>query len=294
VTALAAVIVLTAGVARADDPVPADAAAREDARLHDRRLAPRNDNVFVSISQLHDDELASRDMRLSVGAPVLRGDGYGAGLFQRYATTWIDGERFLARGLVLHRFDTMLGGGGRIADGWSLRGGLGVTYASDLHLGSPSLEAMHSTVAVIVRHVIGPGDAWMAGVAYASSSELFPILPVLGYVHQRPGSPFRIDVQLPHHARVEYHFARLLNAAFGLEAHGDAWRVAGTHRNLDARRGGGAMFGELGIAAYGPVEIDLRLGVAFDRYTLPDVMSDTTTDLSLRPASFGQLLVLVR
>jgi len=284
-----ALVVMASGLARADDEP-----AREDTKARDRRLAPRNDTVFVSISQLHDDELASRDQRVSIGAPVLRGDRYGAGLFLRYQTTWIDSDRFLARGLVVHRFDVMLGGGGQLTPGWLIRGGLGTTYASDLHQSSPAFEAVHSTAAVIVRHVIGPGDAWLAGIAYASSSNLYPILPILGYVHEQPGSPFRIDVQLPHHVRVEYRFTGTLNAAFGLEAHGDVWLVAGMHRDLDARRNGGAVFGELGVAAYGPIELELRLGVAIDSYTLPSVMTDTTIDLPLRPSSFGQLLVVVR
>jgi hypothetical protein len=283
-----ALVALSAGLAHADG----DELAHDDAKLRDRQLAPRNDSVFASFSQLHDDEIASRDMRISLGAQVLHGDDYGVGLFQHYSTTWIDSNRFLARGLELHRFDLMLGGGGRLADGWSLRGGLGVTYASDLS--SPTFEAVHSTAVAIVRHVVGPSDAWTAGIAYASSSSIYPILPVLGYVHQAPGSPFRIDVQLPHHARVEYRFAHNLNAAFGAEAQGDLWLVAGMRKNLESRRDGGAIFGELGVPIYGPVELDLRLGVSVVSYTLPNVMTDMTVDLPVRASSFGQVLVVVR
>lgn len=49
----------------------------------------------------------------------MRGDGFGFGVFQRYATTWIDSDELLTIALVLHRFDLMLGGGARLAPGCS-------------------------------------------------------------------------------------------------------------------------------------------------------------------------------
>jgi len=281
---LALIAAALAGTARADDA----------AAVHERQLSPRNDTMFLSMSQIHDDELISRDLRLSAGVPLLRGDGYGLALFQRYAVTEMQSERYLADDLVLHRFDVMVGGGARLAPEWSLRGAIGLTYASDLHIGGVSADAMHGTAAAIVHHVLGPSDAMSVGVAYASSSELLVVLPILGYVHQRAGSPFRFDAELPHHVRAVYAFAPAWEAAFGIEVHGDVWLASGMRENVEVRRSGGAMFLELGLAAYGPIRVEARGGLSVDTYRLPDpTMPDATRDLGLRPASFAQLQVTV-
>jgi hypothetical protein len=275
------------GQARADT-----APESEDPATAARRLSPRNDAVYLSIFQIYQPALSSRDVRVSVGAPVLRGDGYGAGVFQRYGATWVDGDS-LADELVLHRFDLMLGGGARLAPGWSLRGALGVSYASDLHLGGVTSEAFGVTTAALVHHPLGPDDAIIVGVAYASNSSLYPVLPILGYVHQRAGSPFRFDAQLPHHVRVSYDLTPRVQTALGVEVHGDRWLVRGMHGVLDTRRDGGSAFAELGIAVARPVRVDLRLGISVDRYTLPDVMTDTRHEGSLGLSGFAQLLAVV-
>jgi hypothetical protein len=277
---------LAGGEARADtsaDEEPASAA---------RRLSPRNDSVYLSILQICQPSLSSRDIRVSVGAPVLRGDGYGIAVFARYATTWIDGDQ-LADELVLHRFDLMLGGGARLAPGWSLRGALGVSHASDLQLDGAASQAFGLTTAALVNHPLGSSDAVVFGVAYSSNSGLYPVLPILGYVHQSAGSPFRFDAQLPHHVRVSYDLTPRLETALGLEVHGDTWVVRGMHALLDTRRSGGSAFAELGITATGWAHVDVRLGISVDRYTLPDVMTDTSHDGSLGIAGFAQLLAVV-
>jgi hypothetical protein len=248
--------------------------------------------VYLSIFQIFQPSLSSRDIRVSVGAPVLRGDGYGVGIFGRYAATWIDGDQ-LADELVLHRFDVMLGGGGRLAPGWSLRGALGVSYGSDLQLDGVASAGFGLTTAALVHHPLGPSDAIVFGVAYSSNSSLYPVLPILGYVHQGAGSRFRFDAQLPHHVRVSYDLTPRLQAALGLEVHGDKWLVRGMHAPLDTRRDGGSAFAELGVAAVGPVRVDVRIGISVDRYVLPDVMTDTSHRGPLALAGFAQLLAVV-
>lgn len=270
-----------------------EARAEDDRPSAERRLAPRNDAVFLSMRQIHGDEVGARDVKVSVGAPVLRGDGFGIALFQRYAATWIESERRLPESLVLHRFDLMLGGGARLAPGWSFRGALGVAYASDLRLGRLSIDPFQLTTAAMVRHVVGPSDAWMIGVAYSSSSAFYPLLPMLGYVHQREGSRFRFDALLPHHVRAAYQLTSHVSGALGIETHGDRWLVHGMERFLETRREGGTIFGELGTAVYGPVQVELRAGVSVDRYTLPDTMSDTSRALPLKASAFAQLMVVV-
>jgi hypothetical protein len=278
---------LAFGQARADTSTEND-----DPAIAARRLSPRNDSVYLSIFQIYQPSLSSRDIRVSVGAPLLRGDGYGVGLFPRYAATWIEGDQ-LADELVLHRFDIMLGGGGRVAPGWSLRGALGASYGSDLHLDGVASAAFGLTAAALVNHVLGPSDAIIFGVAYSSSSSLYPVLPILGYVHQSAGSRFRFDAQLPHHIRVSYDLTPRLQAALGLEVHGDKWLVRGMHTQLDTRRDGGSAFAELGVAATGSVRVDVRIGISVDRYTLPDVMTDTSHKGSLALSGFAQLLAAV-
>jgi hypothetical protein len=288
-----ALVASASGPARAGSPEPAPPVDSGDAASADRRLSPRNDAVYLSVWQIHDGVLVSRDVRIGAGAPLVRGDGFGVGVFGRYATTWIDSDELLPGALALHRFDLMLGGGSRLAPGWSLRGAVGVTYASDLHVHAPSWQPFQLTVAALVRHPLGPSDAWLAGVAYASSSGLYPVLPTLGYVHQRAGAPFRFDALLPHHVRAVYDLTPRWYGALGIEVHGDRWLVRGTRQSIDTRRDGGAIFGELGVAAVGAVHVECRLGLSVDRYTLPDAMTDTGHRLSLRPAAFAQLLAVV-
>lgn len=284
---------LTVGQARAETATERGGGSQvEDPAAEARRLSPRNDSVYLSIFQIYQPALSSRDVRLSVGAPVLRGDHYGVGVFQRYAATRIDGDQ-LADPLVLHRFELMLGGGGRFAPGWSLRGALGVSYASDLQLNGLTSDAFGLTVAGLVNHAVGPSDAIIVGFAYSSSSSLYPVLPILGYVHQSPGSPLRFDAQLPRHVRVSYDLTPRLAVALGLEVHGDRWLVRGMRARLDTRRDGGSAFAELSVAALRSVRIDARLGISVDRYTLPDVMTDTTHEGSLGVSGFAQLLAVV-
>jgi hypothetical protein len=278
----------SAGSAKSAEPV--DAA---DAASTDRRLSPRNDIVYLSISQIVDDVVVSRDLRVSAGAPLVRGDGFGLGAFLRYATTWIDSDELLPGAIVLHRFDAMVGGGARLAPGWSLRGAVGVTYASDLHQHDLSWQPFQATVAALVRHPLGPSDAWVAGVIYTSSSSLYPWLPSLGYVHQRAGAPFRFDALLPHHVRAVYDLTPRWSGALGIEVHGDKWLVRGMRQAIDTRRDGGALFGELGVAVGRAVHVEGRLGLSVDRYTLPDATTDASRRLSLRPAAFAQLLAVV-
>lgn len=281
------VVAAALGTARADTVESEDLASAE------RRLAPRSDSVFVSVSQIQRDSVSSRDVRLSAGVPVLRIRGVGVGVFLRYATTWIDSERRLPETLSLHRFDAQLGGGGRLAAGWSLRGALGVTYASDLNLPGLPGEGFQMTTALILRRVLGPSDAWVAGLSYSSGSNLFPVLPILGYVHQRAASPFRFEAMLPRHVRVVYQLTPRLHGALAVEAHGDKWLVRGMNRPLDARREGGSAFGEIGLAVYGPLRLDGRFGMSFDSYTLPDAMTGTSDDLPLAASAFAQLLLVV-
>jgi hypothetical protein len=288
-----ALVASASGAARAESPPSPDPNDAAEAAAMERRLSPRNDVVYLSVSQIHDDTLVSRDVRVSAGAPLFRGDGFGAGVFVRYATTWIDSDELLSESLVLHRFDLMVGGGARLAPGWSLRGAVGVTYASDLHLHELVSDPFQLTVAALVRHPLGPSDVWLAGLAYASSSTIYPVLPTLGYVHQRAGSPFRFDALLPHHVRVVYDLTPRLYGALGVEVHGDKWSVRGMRQILDTRRDGGAVFGELGVAAVGAIHVEGRLGLSVDRYVLPDAMTDATRKLGLRPAAFAQLLAVV-
>jgi hypothetical protein len=227
---------------------------------------------------------------MRAAAPLVRGDGYGSALLLGYGATQLDvgpGDH----DFTLHRFEATLAGGGALAPGWSLRGSVGAAYASDLHVATWS--ALQVTSAAMVHHVLGPSDAVVVGIVYTSTSELYPVLPIIGYVHQREGSALRFDVLLPHHVRAEYELGPQLRAALGIEVVGNTWVVHPAAIELRARRAGGASFGELRLAVSELVCLEARVGVSVDRYTLPAMTGSTTVDQPLRAAAFAQLAVIV-
>src|SRR5262249_32278219 len=135
--------------------------------------------------------------------PLVHGAGYGIALLAGYQATWLDaavpgGDAHLR----LHRFEATLAGGGSVAPGWSLAGSFGGAHASDLK--QVTWARLQLTTSLTINHELGPSDAVVVGGIYSSTGELSPVLPALGYVHQRRGAPLRIDVLLPHHARVQY------------------------------------------------------------------------------------------
>jgi len=110
---------------------------------------------------------------------------------------------------------------------------------------------------------------------------------------QREGSPLRFDVFLPRHVRAEYELGPRLRGALGIEVVGNTWIVHAAGTELRARRAGGAIFGELQLAASELVRVEARAGVSVDRYTLPAMAGGTTVDQPLRAAAFAQLAVIV-
>jgi hypothetical protein len=271
------VLLGTGGVAAAEPAVPAS-----------RRLSPRVDGVLVSYSATRNDSLTSTDLRLKAGAPIVRGDGFGIALLAGYDGTHIDvamadGEHHLS----LHRLDATLAGGAGLAPDWSMRGSFGTAYSSDFRVGS--WRAVQVTSSAMLHHVLGPSDGVVFGVVYTSTGELFPVLPIAGYVHQVEGSPVRIDVFLPRHARVEYELGPRLRGALGVEVNGNTWILQAAPL---AKRAGGALFAELEIFATQRVRLEARAGMSVDRYRLPATM-DTAYEQGLRAAAFAQLAVVI-
>jgi hypothetical protein len=257
-----------------------------------RRLSPRSDAIAASYTATYRAELSTQDLRLRAAAPLIRGDGFGVALLAGYGVTQLDTSRDdLDQHLVLHRFEATLGGGAAVSPGWSLRGSLGASYSSDL--GAATSTALQITSSAAIHRVLGPADAVIAGLVYTSTAELYPVLPILGYVHQREGSPLRFDVFLPRHVRAEYALGPRLRTAFGIEVVGNTWVVQMGRTELRARRAGGAVFGELQLAASQLVRVEARLGMSVDRYTLPAMVEGSTFDLSLHAAAFAQLAVII-
>jgi len=257
-----------------------------------RRLSPRSDAIGAWYSATYRPELSTRDVRLRAAAPLVRGDGYGAAILAGYGATQLDvdlGER--REHLVFHRFETTLGGGVGIAPGWSLRGSLGAAYSSDLR--AATWSALQITSSAMVHRVLGDADAVLAGIIYTSASELYPVLPAIGYVHQRPGSPLRFDAFLPHHARAEVALGPRLRSALGIEVVGNLWIARPAATMLRSRRAGGALFGELQVAATGLVRLEARAGLSVDRYVLPAIAGGATVEQPLRPAAFAQAAVVI-
>lgn len=277
-----AMLVAHAGAARAEpSSVPAS-----------RRLSPRNDAVAASYSATYSGELSIRDLRLRAGVPLIRGDGFGLALLAGYGATHLDIDLDgLDEHLVFHRFEATLGGGAALAPGWSLRGSVGAAYSADLQ--AATWSALQVTSSAMLHRVLGPADAVLAGVVDTSTGELYPVLPVLGYVHQRNGSPLRFDVFVPRHARAEYELSRRLRGALGIEVFGNTWIAQVARSELRARRAGGALFGELQLAATELVRFEARLGLSVARYTLPAMAEAGTVEQPLGAAAFAQVAVIV-
>lgn len=273
---------------------PIDTATAEPV-VHDsagHRLSPRADMVLASVANTHNSALDASDLRIKAAAPLAVGDSYGLALLLNYGMT----ELTFPSGhsdeiLKLHKFETMVGGGVGLADDWSLRGSAGVAHSSDLH--DTSWDAVQMTACAMLHHVVGPSDAIVFGGVYTSTSPTIPVIPLLGYVHQREGSPFRLDVFLPHHVRAEYALTSWLHGAVAMEASGDTWAVQMAKSQLKASREGGAGFAELQWLITKMIHLEARAGVSVDKYTLPMQVDGATHDQPLRASSFGQLSVVV-
>jgi hypothetical protein len=280
---LVVVAVMYAGGARAE-PIPAG-----------RKLSPRVDAVLASYTTTYRDALTTRDLRLKAAAPVVRGDGFGMALLVGYGATQLDAAMDAGDAhLTLHRFEATLAGGAALAPGWSLRGSFGAAHSSDLQL--TTWSAIQITSSAMLHRLLGPSDAVLVGAVYTSSADLFPVLPLLGYVHQRDDSRFRFDIFLPRHARAEYEVRPRLHAALGIEVVGNTWVTQAARaepRILRVRRAGGAVFGEIQLGATPLVRLEARVGMSVDRYTLPSEMTGDTGDQPLRAAGFAQLAVVL-
>lgn len=119
------------------------------------------------------------------------------------------------------------------------------------------------------------------------------MLPTLGWVHQREGSPFRVEIALPLSARAAYQLSPRIRGATGVELIADNWVQRSGSRNVDVRRFGGSTFGELELTATQMVRIQLRGGMQLTSYTLPSEMAGVTRDGPTRAGGFVQLGVLL-
>jgi len=290
---LSAEPVRTAAAAPAQaDPVEASAAEPVHVVSAGQRLSPRADVVLASLSTTHNDALTTQDLRLKAAAPLARGDGYGLALLLSYGATRLEvSSEGQDEHLTLHRFEAGVGGGAGLAPAWSLRGSFAVAHSSDLR--DTTWDAVQVTSSAMLHHVVGPSDALVFGLVYTSNAQLFPVLPLLGYVHQREGSRFRLDVFLPHHVRAEYALRPRLRGAVGLEASGDTWTVQMSGTQRIASREGGAVFGELQVFAGGMIHVEGRAGLSVERYALPMQLDGALHDQPLRPAAFAQLAVII-
>ncbi len=281
-------LAVAAAEAEADDsgdaarpPEPAAAAAEA------RKLSPRTDAVMAAYSAMYDGDLTTQDLRVRAGAPLVRGDSFGLGLLLGYDLThWGFTAQSGEGDLALHRFEATLGGGGALAPGRSLRASLGVAYGSDLR--DATWSALQLTSSAMVHWVLGPDDAIVVGAVYTSTAELLPVLPIFGYVHQRNGSPVRIDIFIPKHVRAEYDLHPCIRGALGVEVLGNTWIAQWMQSQGTVKRAGGTAFGELGFRLTPRTRLEARLGLAVMRNTLP-ALAGVMHENALRPGSFAQL-----
>jgi hypothetical protein len=289
---VAVALALAPGEAEADDtgdpPRLTEPAA---AAVQARRLSSRTDAVMAAYSAMYDGQLTTQDLRIRAGAPLVRRESFGLGLLLGYgATHWGFATDGGERDLALHRFEATLGGGGALAPGYSLRSSLGVAYGSDLR--DATWSALQLTSSATLHRVLGPDDAIAIGAVYTSTGEFLPVLPILGYVHQRSGSPFRLDIFIPRHIRAEYELRSWIRGALGIEALGNTWIARAMQSQETVKRAGGTVFGELGFRLSPRTRLEARIGLAVTRHTLP-ALADAADEQALRPAGFAQLALLL-
>lgn len=251
------------------------------------RLLPRVDRIYLAFSETDH----TVDAGAGVGAPIVTGPGYGLAAFASYAFTELRGGAFAQPPLHLHRFEAMLGGGAALAAGWTLQGALGVAYASDLE--AASWDAVQPTVSMMIHHVAGDATAWAIGAAYTTGSPYASLLPIVGFVHQAPGAPLRIDVLLPHHLRIDYETSPRLRLGIGTEARGTTWSAQGRRGTLALGRAGATEFAAISVAIAGPLRLEARLGVETTQYTLATPAGTDVATQALQTDLFGQLMLVV-
>lgn len=287
------VIVCTGDIARAElAPTEPDPMATAKLAATTLRLSPSYDFAHVRYTTSSDAEVNTWDLQLKGAQPVATGRGYGVAMIAAYRLTQIDPPAMYRDDtLTLHRFEAGLGGGGMLAPGWSLRGFVSAAYASDLE--DAAWNALSVTATSDVLYVLGPSDALTGGLLFISNLDPFPVLPTLGWVHQREGSPFRVELTLPLSARAQYQITPRIRGAAGFELIADSWRQRAAQNSVEVRRFGGATFGELELSASRQVRIQLRAGVQVTSYTLASEMAGVTSDEPTRAGGFGQIAVLL-
>jgi hypothetical protein len=285
-----ALILLGVAAAGASAETTGDAAPAAPSATEAAKLSPRTDGVMAAYSATYDGELTTQDLRLKAAAPLVRGPAFGLGLLAGYAMTHLAFPTETGDdSLRLHRFEATLAAGSTLAPGRSIRVSLGTAYASDLRVSAWS--ALQVTSSATVHWVLGSDDAILLGAVYTSAPEFSPVLPIIGYVHQRDGSRFRFDMFIPKHVRAEYELHPRVRGALGIEALGNIWAVQRLQAEQSVKRAGGSIFGELGFQLARWMRLEVRAGVCVMRHTLPADAIDAESEQSLRAGGFTQLLL---
>jgi hypothetical protein len=273
-----------AGLALADDDDPVT------------RLAPRGDPVVAgarydapSTLETPGSGRVEHDVAFAVGVVRLVNDGWTLGLVGRYRFDRIALDRATGGNGTydLYTFALSVFSHIPISRSLTLFGYVGLLSASDLK--SAPLDSFQPAFAVYATYALGDADALLFGVGLARfSGALWPV-PLLGYVHQATGSPFRFDALLPQWIRAYYAVVPPVRLALGIDYDSDAWSVT---REAISLLQSTQIQAYGGVRVIGPAQrfVEARGGAeVYQSYALPGVANGAFT--TARPAPYAQLAV---
>lgn len=252
------------------------------------KLMPAADLVGTSIDVDANGRVQGYEDRFAVAAPLPRWDGGGGALtFGRMGTSVFDRE---TGEYHMHSYRLGLVGGQSIGHGLILAGGFTATYASALD--HYTADAWQLMVNGTVAWKYGDSDGFIAGAVYTSTNTLWiPLIPVLGWVHHAPDSPWRFDVLLPRGVRIDRALGPRSTLGGILDVTGGSWaartRDTMVASPVTARQLRGTLAARYQVKLFGPFRLDARVGMMIEQLEIPTAM-DTST-LPIRPAAYGQL-----
>lgn len=292
------VLVLATRTAFADEGRPVRDAVTTATAPSARPLEPRAP-IVAGVATLDgaasgSSGVAAKELALRATLPLVRGDTVRFGLQLGYAATELDTtEPTTADRRSLHRFDLGVGGSVKLGESFDLRGNVLGSHASDLN--ASTSKALQAAGTLVVRWHPDESTAYFFGLGSSTQLSVTPLFPVLGLVHQAPGSPFRIEVMLPQRAVATWDFNERLRGLAGLELDARAWAVQqsdGSYDRVTRRQGLRASAG-IQIRIFDDVRFDARGGVSAFAYELETAVASRALDLDPKAAPYAQLGLVI-
>lgn len=252
------------------------------------KLMPAADLVGTSVDADANTSTHSYEDKILLGVPLPRWDGGGGAItFGRIASNLFDdnhGE------LHVRTYQTGVVGGQSLGHGLILGGGATVTYGSAVD--EYTANAWQLMANGTLSWTRGKSDGFIAGAVYTSTNTFWvPLIPIIGWVHQAPESPWRFDVLLPRGVRIDYALSDTSAIGGLVDVTGGSWVTSTTmsHELVMASKVRCAMAARYQRKLFGPVRLDVRMGMMIEQY---DYATPMSTDSSTRPGAYGQLGII--